>query len=61
MVASLIADLEVCVSLIPAGPHTFMKIDHEIFSMVILLLLLIQERLFSVTRECMCKEYQLTA
>ena len=37
------------VSLIPARPLTFVEIDHEIFSMVILLLLLIQEVLLSVT------------
>ena len=34
--------------------HTFMEIDHEIISTVILLLLLIQEGLLSVTRESMC-------
>ena len=32
-------------SLIPARSHTFVKIDHEIISMVILLLPLIQEGL----------------
>ena len=36
-------------SLIPALSHTSMEIDHEIISMVILLLPLIQEGLFSVT------------
>ena len=38
-------------SLIPAQPHTFMKIDREIISTVILLLPLIQEGLLSVTSE----------
>ena len=37
-----------------------MEIDHEIFSTVILILLLIQEGL-SVTRESMCTKYRLTA
>ena len=36
-----------------------MKTDHEIFSMVILLLLLIQEGLLSATSESMCMEYWL--
>ena len=35
------------------GSHTFMEIDHEIISMVILLLQLIQEGLLSVTCESM--------
>ena len=35
------------VSLIPVLSHTFMEIDHEIISMVIHLLLLIQEELLS--------------
>ena len=51
-VASLIADLGV-VSLIPSQSHTFLEIDHEIFSMVILFLQLIQEGLVSVTSERM--------
>ena len=55
-VAGPIADPGV-MSSIPALPHTFMKIDHEIFSMVILLLPLIQEGLLSVTSESMCTEY----
>ena len=38
----------------PAWSHTFVEIDHEIISMVILLLPLIQEGLLSVTRESMC-------
>ena len=42
-------------SLILAHSHTFMEIDHEIhiFSTVILILLLIQGGLLSVTRESM--------
>ena len=46
-VASLIADPGV-MSSIPAQPHTFVDIDYEIFSMVIFLLLLVQEGLLSV-------------
>ena len=46
-VASQIADPGI-VSLIPTWSHTFMKIDHEIFSTVILLLPLIQEKVVSV-------------
>ena len=46
-VASLNADPGV-VSLIPALPHTFVEIDHEIFSTVILLL--IPEGLLSVSK-----------
>ena len=58
LVASLIADPGV-VSL--AQPHSFMEIDHEIISKVILLLpLVIQEGLLSVTSESMCTEYWLT-
>ena len=52
-IASLIADLEI-VSLILSWPHTFLMIDREIFSMVILLLPLIQEGLLSVTSKSMC-------
>ena len=48
-------------SLIPARSHTFMEIDREIISTVILLLLLIQEGLLSVTSESMCTKYWLTA
>ena len=47
-VTSPIADLGVVCS-IPAWPHTFVQIDYEIFSTVILLLPLILEGLFSVT------------
>ena len=38
-------------SWIPARPHTFIEVELEIFSKVILLLLLIQEGPLSVTRE----------
>ena len=48
-------------SLIPAGSHTVMEIDHEIFFMVIPLLLLIQEGLVSFTSKSLCKKYWLTA
>ena len=43
-------------SLIPARSHTFLGIDHERFSTVILLLPLIQEGLVSVTIESMCRK-----
>ena len=43
-------------SLISAGSHTFVEIDREIISTVILLLL-IHEGLLSVTSESMCKKY----
>ena len=48
--ASLIADPGAVIS-IPAQSHTFVKIDHKIFSTVILLLPLIQERRESVISE----------
>ena len=48
-------------SLIMAPFHTFMEVDHEIFSIVILLLPLIQEGLVSVTSKSMCTKYWLTA
>ena len=41
--------------------HTFVEIDHEIFSLVILLLPLIKEGLLSVTSDSICTEYWLTA
>ena len=44
-------------SLILARSHTFVEIDHEIISTVILLLLLIQEGLLSFTSESMCTKY----
>ena len=55
--AYLTADPEVASS-IPAGSHTFVKIDHEIISTVILLP---QEGLLSVTSESMCTKDWLTA
>ena len=42
------------------GDQEVAEIDHEIFSMVILYLPLIQERKLSVTCERMCTEYWLT-
>ena len=48
-------------SLIPARSHTFIEIDHEIISTVILLLPVIQEGLLSVTSESMCTKYWLNA
>ena len=59
-VASPIVDPGVASS-IPAPSHTLVKIEHEIFSTVILLLLLIQAGLLSVTSESMWKMYWLTA
>ena len=59
-VASPIADPGV-MSLIPARNHTLMKIDCDIYSLVIFLLSLIQEGLLSVTSKSMCTEYWLTA
>ena len=50
---SLTADTGVA-SLIPARSHTFVEIDHEIVSTVILLN---QEGLLSVTSESMCTKY----
>ena len=51
-VANQIADPGV-VSSILARASTSLEIDHEIFSVLILLPLLIQEGLLSVTSECM--------
>ena len=45
----------------PVWHHSFLEIDHKIFSMVILSLLLIQEGKLSVTCEEICTEYWLTA
>ena len=45
---------------IPAQSYTFVVINHEIISTVILLLPLIQEGLLSVTSESMCTNYCLT-
>ena len=47
------ADQEVLV-LIPAWQYSFMEIDHEVFSAVILTLLLIKEEQLSVSGERMC-------
>ena len=60
LVTSLTADPGV-VSLIPARSHIFVEIDHEIISTAILLLLLIQEGLLSVTSESMCTKYWITS
>ena len=50
------------VSLISARPHTFVEIDRRIFYIIVLLLfLLIQEGLSSVTSETMYMEYWLAA
>ena len=49
-VVSPIADPGVMSSIL-AQPHTFVEIDHEIFSTVIHFLLLIQDRLLSFTSE----------
>ena len=56
----LSADPRVASSIL-ARSNTFVEIDHEIISMVILLLPLIQEGLLSVTSEIMCTKYWLTA
>ena len=45
----------------PVRHHSFVEIDHEIFSLVILSLLLIQEGKLSVTCKRICTEYWLTA
>ena len=55
-VASLIADPGV-VSLIPAQSHSSVEIDPEVFSMVTLLLQLIQEGLVSATSKSICTKY----
>ena len=59
-VASSTADPGVVCSIM-ARSHTFKEFDHEIFSMVVLLLQLIQEGLLSVTSKSMCTKYLLTA
>ena len=59
LIVSLTTDPGVASS-IPARSHTFVEIGHEILSTVILLLLLIQEGLLSVTNESMCMKYWLT-
>ena len=45
----------------PVRQHYFMEIDHEIFSNVILSLLLIKEGQLSVAGKRMCTWYWLTA
>ena len=56
----LTADLEFQVQ-IPAWPHNlFMVIDHEIMSMVILPLLLLQVGQLLIADESVCTEYWLT-
>ena len=47
-------DKEVAVLTPPGRQHSFVEIDHEIFSTVILSLLLIQEGQLSVSCERMC-------
>ena len=58
--ANLTADSGVSSS-IPSRSHTFVEIDHEIISTVILFFCVIQERLLSFTSEGMCTKYWLTA
>ena len=58
--ASLAADPGVA-SLIPAWSHTFVEIDYEIISTVVLLPYAESEGLLSVTSESMCTKYWLTA
>ena len=48
------------VSWILVWSHTFMEIDHEIISMVFLLLLLIQGGLLPAKIESMCIKYWVT-
>ena len=55
-VASLTVDPWVPSS-IPVWSHTFVEIDHEIISMVILLLTLIQEGFLSVTSKSIHTNY----
>ena len=50
----LTGDQEVAGSTPPDRQHSFMEIDHEIFSMVIFSLLLIQEWQLSVSGKRMC-------
>ena len=47
-------DQEVAVLPLPGRQHSFMEIDHEIFSTVIHSLPLIQERQLSVSGKTMC-------
>ena len=55
-VASLTAEAGIASSVL-ARSHTFVENHHEIISMVILLLPLIQEGLLSVTSNCMCMKH----
>ena len=52
----------VLVGLLPARPRNFVEIDHDMFSMVILLLWLIEDgqHMWSVTRENMCSDFLTT-
>ena len=45
------------VGLIPAWPQTFLEMDHELFSTIIHLLLLISDGLLSVSRESISTGY----
>ena len=56
LVASQIFDSGVVGSIL-ARPHTFVEIDHEIFSAISILFPLIQEGILSVTSESMCTKY----
>ena len=47
-------------SLISARSYTYVEIGHEMISMFILLLPLIEEGLLSVTSESMCRKYWVT-
>ena len=47
-------DQEVVGSTLPGRQHSFMEIDHEIFSTIILSLPLIQEAQLSVSGEIIC-------
>ena len=60
LVASPTADPGV-VSSILAQSHTFVEIDHETISTIILLFPLKQEGLLSVITESMCTKYWLNA
>ena len=44
-------------SIVSSGPNTFVEVDHEIFSIVILLLPVIQEGILSVTSDSVCTKY----
>ena len=56
LVMCLTADPGIMSSILTQS-HTFMAIDHEIISTVILRLRLIQEGLLSITSESMCMKY----